>query len=74
MTENTVRVLLQTLTQSFHDTGIVLDDYEATHDEMEAENSRHYAALVAGHFALKDAIERINSQLEKQIKPNKQEK
>lgn len=51
-------MLLRTLEQNEHDTGIVLGEFEATHDEAERERSRHYDALVAGHFALKEAIEK----------------
>ncbi len=65
MTDNAVRVLLQTLERTFADTGTVLDMFESTHDECESEQSRPYAALVAGHFALKEAIDKINNQLNK---------
>ncbi|WP_300935182.1 hypothetical protein [uncultured Muribaculum sp.] len=68
MTENAVKVLLQTLERNFNDTGIVLDQYEATHDDCECCNSKAYKALVAGHLALKDAIAKINRILNK---PNK---
>lgn len=64
-TEVTVRLLIETLTQNLGDTGTVLDEYEATHDEWECDQSKQYAALVVGHFALKDAIETINNQLNK---------
>lgn len=63
--ENAVKVLLQTLASNLRDTGIILDEYETTHDEYESDRSRLYGALVAGHFALKDAIDRINNQLNK---------
>lgn len=63
MTEKAVRVLLQTLTRNLNDTGIVLDQYEATHDDRECDLSKTYSALVAGHFALKEAIDKINNQL-----------
>lgn len=68
MTENAVKVLLQTLKRNFNDTGTVLDQYEATHDDCECCNSKAYNALVAGHFALEEAIENINRILNK---PNK---
>ena len=64
-TEEGVRILLQTLTRNWHDTGIVLDEFEATHNEWECDQSKQYAALVAGHFALKAAIDKINNQLNK---------
>ena len=63
MTDNAVKVLLQSLEQNFKDTGTVLDQYEATHDDCECCNSKQYSALVAGHFALEEAIEKINSRL-----------
>ena len=65
MTENAVKVLLQSLERNFNDTGTVLDQYEVTHDDSECCNSKTYSALVAGHFALEKAIERINNQLNK---------
>lgn len=68
LTENAVKVLLQTLERNFNDTGIVLDQYEATHDDCECCNSITYSALVAGHFALKNAIEEVTRILNK---PNK---
>ena len=63
MTGNAVRVLLQTLTRNWYDTGIILDEFEATHNDLECDRSKQYAALVAGHFALKAAIDKINNQL-----------
>lgn len=65
MTDNAVKVLLQSLEQNFKDTGTVLNQYEATHDDCECCNSKQYSALVAGHFALEEAIEKINSRLNK---------
>ena len=35
MTDNAVKVLLQTLEQNLKDTGTVLNQYEATHDDFE---------------------------------------
>ncbi len=64
-TTTAVRILLKTLSRNVIDTGIILDEFEATHDDYECDQSRHYAALVAGHFALKDAIEVINKRLNK---------
>lgn len=64
-TEAAVKLLMQTLTRNFYDTGIVLDEFEATHDDWECDQSKQYAALVAGHFALKDAIETMNNRLNK---------
>jgi len=65
MADNAIRVLLQTLNRNVCDTGTVLDIYEETHDDYELTYSRQYQALVAGHFALKDAIDKINNQLNK---------
>ncbi len=64
-TEEGVKVLLQTLTRNLHDTSTLLDEFEATHNEYERDQSREYDALVAGHFALKDAIDEINNKLNK---------
>lgn len=47
------------------DTGIILGEYEATHDDRELCDSRQYGALSAGYFAMKDAIDKINHQLNK---------
>lgn len=63
MTETAVKLLLQTLTRNLADTGAVLDEFEATHNELECDQSKQYNALVAGHFALNDAIEKINNLL-----------
>lgn len=63
--EKTIKQLLEVLTHNWHDTGIVLDNYEATHDDYELCYSKEYNALSAGHFALKEAIDKINYQLNK---------
>ena len=64
-TATAVKLLIMTLTRNFYDTGIVLDEFEAIHDDCECDQSKQYAALVAGHFALKDALEKINNRLNK---------
>ena len=64
-TEVAVKLLIESLTQNFNDTGIILDEFEASHDDWECDQSKQYAALVAGHFALKDALEKINNRLTK---------
>ena len=71
-TEQAVTLLLQTLTHNINDTGIILDEFEANHDDAELCYSKSYNAIVAGHFAMKEAIEKINSQLNKN--DNKREK
>ena len=58
-------LLMDTLTQNLNDTGVVLDEFEATHNDWECDQSKQYAALVAGHFALKEAIDEINNRLNK---------
>ena len=63
-TEVAVKLLIESLTQNFNDAGIILDEFEASHDDWECDQSKQYAALVAGHFALKDALEKINNRLE----------
>ncbi len=64
-TETAVKLLIKTLTRNFNDTGIILDEFEETHDDLECDQSKQYAALVAGHFALKEALETINNRLNK---------
>lgn len=64
-TEQAVTLLLQTLARNLEDTGRILDEFEATHDEYESGQCKHYTALVAGHFALREAIDKINNQLNK---------
>lgn len=63
--ENAVKALMETLQRSLEDTGLVLGEFEAEHDEAESDRSKSYQALVAGHYALAWAIERINKQLNK---------
>ncbi len=65
MTETGIKVLLQTLQRQVEDTATVLDEYEATHTEYESSRSRYYCALVVGHFSIKEAIDKINYQLNK---------
>lgn len=64
-TEIAVKLLIETLTQNLNDTGIILSEFEATHNDWECDQSKQYAALVAGHFALKEAIDEINNRLNK---------
>ena len=64
-TEVAVKLLIESLTQNFNDTGIILDEFEATHNDWECDQSKQYAALVAGHFALTEALDRINNRLNK---------
>lgn len=64
-TEFAVKLLLKTLTRNVTDTGIILEEFEATHDDYECDQSKQYAALVAGHFALKEALDTINNRLNK---------
>lgn len=58
-TEAAAGLLLKTLEQNVADTGTILDEFEATHDDYECENSKHYAALVAGYSAIKEAIKQL---------------
>lgn len=60
-TEVAVELLLKTLIRNVTDTGIILEEFEATHDDYECDQSKQYDALVAGHFALKEAIDKINN-------------
>lgn len=63
--ENAIKVLLQTLQRNVTDTGAALDMYEMTHNECECDRSKQYSALVEGHYALQEAIQKINHQLNK---------
>ena len=63
--DTAIRQLLQTLTRNWYDTGVILDNYEATHDDYELCYSKEYNALNAAHFALKETIDKINNQLNK---------
>ncbi len=65
ITDNAVKALLQALQRQLEDTSTVLDEFEATHNDLECDRSKQYTALVAGHFALKAAIDKINDQLNK---------
>lgn len=67
-TEFAVELLLKTLTRNVTDTGIILEEFEATHDDYECDQSKQYDALVAGHFALKEAIDKINNRLTRKNK------
>lgn len=64
-TDRAIKLLLQTLKQNLTDTGIILGEYEATHNDYELCYSKQYNALNVGHFALKTAIDKINKQLNK---------
>lgn len=64
-TNRAIGLLLQTLERYVADTGIILDEFEANHTDYELCDSKQYNALNAGHFALKDAIDKINDQLNK---------
>lgn len=59
-TEVAVRILLNTLEQNVADTGTILDEFEATHNDYECDQSKTYGALVTGHELMKEAIEAIN--------------
>lgn len=63
--ETAVGILLKSLGRDWYDTGVLLDEFEETHTEYECDQSKIYGALVAGHFALKEAIDKINKQLNK---------
>lgn len=60
-----MELLLQIMEQNVADVEIILDEFEATHDDYELCHSRQYGALNAGYFAMKDAIDKINNQLNK---------
>ena len=64
-TGEAIRLLLHILEQNLADTGKILDEFEASHNNYELCHSKQYNALNAGHFALKEAIDKINKQLNK---------
>ncbi len=64
-TEVAVKLLIKTLTQNLNDIGIILDEFEETHNDWECEQSKQYAALVDWYFALTEALDRINNRLNK---------
>ena len=64
-TEAAVKGLIEIMRQNISDTGHVIDDFEASQKDIECGESNHYAAHVAGHFALKGVLEKINNQLNK---------
>lgn len=61
--ENAVKALLQTLEQNLKDADVVLDRFEEAHDDEECFFNRNYQALVAGHYHIGKAIEKINRQI-----------
>ena len=67
-TEAAVGILLKTFEQNVVDTDTILKEFEATHDDYECDQSKQYDALVAGHFALKEAIDKINNRLNRKNK------
>lgn len=60
-----MRILLQTLTRNRQDAGVILDEFEATHDDYELSQSRHYHALGAAHYYMGKAIDKINNEINK---------
>lgn len=63
--DKAVKQLLEVLTHNWYDTGVVLDNYEESHDDYELCYSKEYNALNAAHFALKETIDRINNIINK---------
>ena len=53
-------MLLQTLTRNYEDVGVILDEFEETHDDYEKYKSKYYQALGAGYFFLQRGIEKMN--------------
>lgn len=60
-----LKQLSNTLQRNFEDTGAVLTEFENSHNEWECDQSRHYAALVAGHFGMEETMKKINKLLNK---------
>ncbi|MBD5337707.1 MAG: hypothetical protein HDR98_01120 [Bacteroides sp.] len=60
-TEDGVRLLLQSMTRNWEDIGVILEEFEETHDDYEKFKSKAYQALGVGYFALQTGIEKMNS-------------
>lgn len=58
-------LLLQTLERNVEDIGIILDEFEAAHNDLELDESQHYRVLNGAFFAMAELRERINNQLNK---------
>lgn len=67
-TEAAVGLLLKTFEQNVADTDTILNEFEATHDDYECDQSIWYDALVTGHYAMKEAIDTINNKLNRKNK------
>lgn len=63
--ERAIKQLLETLDRNIKDIEILLDEFEAAHDESECEESQYYSAMVSGYVALGEAKERITNRLYK---------
>ena len=66
--ETAVELLMKTFEQNVADTDTILNEFEVSHDDYECNQSIWYNALVAGHFALKEAIDKINNRLNRKNK------
>lgn len=64
-TEKAVGQLIKHLERKAAAIGLVLNDFEITHDDYECCYSKQYNALNAGYFSLRETIEKINYQLNK---------
>lgn len=63
--EHALKTLHETLRQNITDVGVVLDEYEASHNDYELCESRHYNALLAGWTILQEAMNKMNKRLNK---------
>lgn len=63
--EQATKQLLETLDRNIKDVEILLDEFEAAHDDSECEESLHYSAMVSGYLALSEAKERVINRLNK---------
>ena len=60
-----IKQIMLAMNQNIEDTGEILAEFDTYHSDAECEQSKQYKALVTCHFALKEALERINNQLNK---------
>lgn len=64
-TGKAVRQLLKHLERKTAELGLTLNDFEVNHNDYECCYSKHYNALNAGYFSLREAIDQIKNQLNK---------
>ena len=63
--ETALRELLKTIDRYDEDISRILVEFELVHTNAECVESRQYASLAEGYFALRNAKEKISGQLNK---------